>query len=99
VSWFRRKDFLLLTVGVSTYSSDNRFLVEHTRHLGNWALRIKSVRKDDEGLYECQISSHPPQSIFVDLRTVGKCIMFSNDFIIIQIVQMFFFIFVGFTAV
>jgi Immunoglobulin V-set domain len=63
---------LLLTVGVSTYSSDNRFLVEHTRHLGNWALRIKNVRKEDEGLYECQISSHPPQSIFVDLRTVGE---------------------------
>lgn len=50
VSWTRRKDFLLLTVGLSTYSSDDRFLVEHTRHLGNWALRIKNARKEDEGV-------------------------------------------------
>ncbi|CAD7081826.1 unnamed protein product [Hermetia illucens] len=70
VSWFRRKDFQLLTVGLSTYSSDDRFLVEHTRHLGNWALRIKSARKDDEGFYECQISTHPPQSIFTELKIV-----------------------------
>ncbi|KFB48292.1 AGAP005794-PA-like protein [Anopheles sinensis] len=70
VSWFRRKDYQLLTVGLSTYSSDDRFLVEHTRHLGNWALRIKNARKEDEGLYECQISTHPPQSIFLELRIV-----------------------------
>ncbi|XP_035917188.1 Fc receptor-like protein 5 [Anopheles stephensi] len=70
VSWFRRKDYQLLTVGLSTYSSDDRFLVEHTRHLGNWALRIKNARKEDEGLYECQISTHPPQSIFIELRIV-----------------------------
>lgn len=72
VSWFRRKDFLLLTVGLSTYSSDDRFLVEHTRHLGNWALRIKNARKDDEGIYECQLSTHPPESIFIELRIVGE---------------------------
>lgn len=72
VSWFRRKDYLLLTVGLSTYSSDDRFLVEHTRHLGNWALRIKNARKDDEGIYECQLSTHPPESIFIELRIVGE---------------------------
>uniref|UniRef100_A0A1B0DH97 Immunoglobulin V-set domain-containing protein n=1 Tax=Phlebotomus papatasi TaxID=29031 RepID=A0A1B0DH97_PHLPP len=65
------KDFQLLTVGLLTYSSDDRFQVEHTRHLGNWALRIKGCRKEDEGHYECQISTHPPQSIFVELRIVG----------------------------
>ncbi|XP_055387944.1 neuronal growth regulator 1-like [Condylostylus longicornis] len=70
VSWFRRKDFQLLTVGLSTYSSDERFIIEHTRHLGNWALRIKNARVEDEGFYECQISTHPPQSIFVELKIV-----------------------------
>ena len=59
-------------MGLSTYSSDDRFLVEHTRHLGNWALRIKGAREEDEGLYECQITTHPPQSIFVELKVVGK---------------------------
>lgn len=62
----------MLTVGLLTYSSDDRFQVEHTRHQGNWALRIKSARKEDEGYYECQISTHPPQSIFVELRIVGE---------------------------
>lgn len=73
VSWFRRKDFLLLTVGLSTYSSDDRFLVEHTRHLGNWALRIKNARKDDEGIYECQLSTH------VSLLSICDLLRTSND--------------------
>lgn len=69
---------MLLTVGLSTYSSDDRFLVEHTRHLGNWALRIKNARKDDEGIYECQLSTHPPESIFIELRIVGECKQATN---------------------
>lgn len=72
VSWIRRKDFQLLTVGLSTHSSDKRFLVEHTRHMGHWSLRIKSVREDDRGLYECQLSIYPTQSIFIELKVVGK---------------------------
>lgn len=85
VSWFRRKDFLLLTVGLSTYSSDDRFLVEHTRHLGNWALRIKNARKDDEGIYECQLSTHPPESIFIELRIVGESICEETKFLIFAV--------------
>lgn len=72
VSWIRRTDFQLLTVGLSTYSSDDRFLVEHARHMGHWSLRIKSVRDDDRGLYECQLSIHPTQSIFIELKVVGE---------------------------
>ncbi|KFB39197.1 AGAP008734-PA-like protein [Anopheles sinensis] len=74
VSWVRRQDFMLLTVDLETYISDERFLVEHLRHLGHWALRIKSVRTEDEGLYECQLSVHPVQSVFVELTVVGKCV-------------------------
>lgn len=74
VSWIRRQDFQLLTVGLSTYSSDERFQVEHTRHMGHWSLRIKAVREDDRGLYECQLSVHPTQSIFVELQVIGKCL-------------------------
>ncbi|XP_055301147.1 uncharacterized protein LOC129567820 [Sitodiplosis mosellana] len=70
VSWIRRRDFQLLTVGLSTYSSDDRFLVEHARHMGHWSLRIKSVREEDRGLYECQLSIHPTQSIFIELKVV-----------------------------
>ncbi|ETN61048.1 hypothetical protein AND_007310 [Anopheles darlingi] len=70
VSWIRRQDFQLLTVGLSTYSSDERFMVAHLRHWGLWALRIKSVRAEDEGIYECQLSVHPVQSVFVELKVV-----------------------------
>ncbi|XP_055542088.1 uncharacterized protein LOC129727869 [Wyeomyia smithii] len=70
VSWVRRRDFQLLTVGLSTYSSDERFLVQHIRHMGHWALRIKAVRDEDQGLYECQLSVHPVQSVFIELKVV-----------------------------
>ncbi|XP_016945378.3 limbic system-associated membrane protein [Drosophila suzukii] len=70
VSWIRRKDFQLLTVGLSTHSSDKRFLVEHTRHMGHWSLRIKSVREEDRGFYECQLSIYPTQSIVIELKIV-----------------------------
>lgn len=58
------------TVGLATYSSDERFHVEHARHKGIWDLRIKAVRKDDEGIYECNLSHHPPESIFIEVKVV-----------------------------
>ncbi|GLV39767.1 defective proboscis extension response 13 [Carabus blaptoides fortunei] len=70
VSWIRRKDYHLLTVGLTTYSGDGRFLVEHVRHLQNWGLQIKYVQPRDAGLYECQVSMHPPTSIFLELRVI-----------------------------
>ncbi|XP_058815634.1 uncharacterized protein LOC131679094 [Topomyia yanbarensis] len=70
VSWVRRRDFQLLTVGLSTYSSDERFLVEHIRHMGHWVLSIKAVRDEDRGLYECQLSVHPVQSVFIELNVI-----------------------------
>ncbi|KAH8408152.1 hypothetical protein KR222_000930 [Zaprionus bogoriensis] len=78
VSWIRRKDFQLLTVGLSTHSSDKRFLVEHTRHMGHWSLRIKAVREEDRGFYECQLSIYPTQSIFIELKIVEAVAEISN---------------------
>jgi limbic system-associated membrane protein len=40
--------------------------------LQNWGLKIKSVQQHDAGFYECQVSSHPPTSIFIELRIVGN---------------------------
>ncbi|CAB3244126.1 unnamed protein product [Arctia plantaginis] len=64
VSWVRRrgKDEMpeLLTVGAVTYAADNRVTVAR-RYPGNWRLLIREVKPDDEGVYECQISTHPPR--------------------------------------
>ncbi|KAG6446098.1 hypothetical protein O3G_MSEX004249, partial [Manduca sexta] len=64
VSWVRRrgKDEIpeLLTFGAVTYAADHRVTVAR-RYPGNWRLLIREVKPDDEGVYECQISTHPPR--------------------------------------
>ncbi|XP_017784031.1 PREDICTED: titin-like [Nicrophorus vespilloides] len=71
VSWIRREEQpKLLTVGLITYSADGRIFVEHVRHLQNWGLIIKPVQLADSGLYECQISTHPVTSIFMELKVI-----------------------------
>jgi len=73
VTWFRRKDFHLLTVGHAVYSSDERFLVQapmRSTQAQDWALQIRFVQERDAGLYECQLSTHPPSSLFVELIVV-----------------------------
>ncbi|XP_053686475.1 uncharacterized protein LOC128736015 [Sabethes cyaneus] len=70
VSWIRRKDYHLLTVGLTTYSSDERFSATHLQNSEDWTLQIKFVQDRDAGWYECQVSTHPPTSIFLELRVV-----------------------------
>ncbi|XP_053677009.1 uncharacterized protein LOC128727157 [Anopheles nili] len=70
VSWIRRKDYHLLTIGVTTYSSDERFNIIHSEDAEEWPLQIKYVQLRDAGLYECQVSTHPPTSIFVKLDVI-----------------------------
>ncbi|XP_053611985.1 hemicentin-1-like [Plodia interpunctella] len=64
VSWVRRRgrDEMpeLLTVGAVTYAADSRVTVAK-RYPGNWRLLIREVKPADEGVYECQISTHPPR--------------------------------------
>ncbi|KAH8372162.1 hypothetical protein KR093_010352 [Drosophila rubida] len=70
VSWIRKKDYHLLTVGLTTYSSDERFSATHLKHSEDWTLQIKFVQQRDAGVYECQVSTHPPTSIFLHLSVV-----------------------------
>ncbi|XP_050519925.1 myotilin-like isoform X2 [Daktulosphaira vitifoliae] len=73
VSWIRRIDYTILTIGSRSYSSDKRFYVDHTRHLKTWNLEITPVEESDAGLYECRIATHPTTSIFIHLKvTVAK---------------------------
>ncbi|XP_017784010.1 PREDICTED: contactin-3-like [Nicrophorus vespilloides] len=70
VTWKRIKDYQILTFGLLTYSSDNRFFARNGKGSKDWSLHIRYVDKGDAGIYECQVSSHPPSSIFVELKLV-----------------------------
>lgn len=71
VSWIKRKAVQeLLTVGLITYANDARFQAIHFHHSEDWTLQIKYVQARDAGLYECQVSTHPPKSIFLNLEIV-----------------------------
>ncbi|XP_048514540.1 obscurin [Athalia rosae] len=71
VSWVRRQpdgeQLSLLTVGQHTYTGDLRYTVEF-QYPNNWRLQIKYVNSSDEGQYECQISTHPPKFIQINLH-------------------------------
>ncbi|XP_068624215.1 uncharacterized protein [Battus philenor] len=71
VTWIRRKDYSLLSVGLVTYSADSRFFSGHGRHVKDWALHIKFATSGDAGYYECQVPTHPPTSIFFKLILVA----------------------------
>ncbi|XP_067667725.1 leucine-rich repeats and immunoglobulin-like domains protein 1 isoform X1 [Haliotis asinina] len=57
VIWRRGSESNPLTIGKRTFVDDKRVMIEHTPLHQNWNLLIKRVRVDDEGMYECQVSS------------------------------------------
>ncbi|XP_055716618.1 uncharacterized protein LOC129810280 isoform X2 [Phlebotomus papatasi] len=84
VSWVRRRlevgedGMELLTVGHHTYSGDPRYTVEF-QYPSNWRLKISPTQKIDEGTYECQISTHPPRVIQVNLHINAPEVMIIDE--------------------
>jgi len=72
VSWMRKRDLHILTAGVLTYTSDQRFQVIHPDNSDNWTLLIKFAQPRDAGIYECQINTEPKMSLAFQLNVVGK---------------------------
>jgi len=71
VSWVRKGNGDLLAVGDDMFISDNRFQAQRIRASDTWTLQIRSVRKEDSGDYECQVSANEPKiSRIVHLRVV-----------------------------
>ncbi|CAN7988764.1 unnamed protein product, partial [Ixodes hexagonus] len=70
VSWIRLRDFHLLTVGLTRYTSDDRFSTVHMQYSNNWALQVRDAQLKDAGLYECLLNSDPPMRQVVALRVV-----------------------------
>ena len=75
VSWLRRRGGedvpVLLTFGESVYVSDVRFSIRRGSH-EDWILDLLHVKSTDEALYECQVSTEPPQIHKIFLAVEGK---------------------------
>uniref|UniRef100_A0A182HKD7 Uncharacterized protein n=1 Tax=Anopheles arabiensis TaxID=7173 RepID=A0A182HKD7_ANOAR len=72
VSWIRKRDLHILTVGILTYTNDQRFQSLHTEGSDEWTLRITSPQPRDSGTYECQVSTEPKISQAFRLNVVVK---------------------------
>ncbi|XP_066949411.1 lachesin-like [Macrobrachium rosenbergii] len=64
VTWLKRDDDYLLTVGRQVYAAEERFSAVHSDHTEAWELWVKDVQLSDAGQYECQLTTHPPVSFF-----------------------------------
>ena len=72
ISWIRHHDLHILTVGRYTYTADLRYQSIHNPERDEGVLQVKYAQKRDSGRYECQISTQPVRSFFVNLRVVGE---------------------------
>ncbi|KAI5709040.1 hypothetical protein M8J76_008767 [Diaphorina citri] len=71
VSWIRKRDLHILTAGVLTYTSDQRFQVIRPDRSENWTLLIKFPQERDSGIYECQVNTEPKMSLAFRLSVIG----------------------------
>ncbi|XP_064085330.1 zwei Ig domain protein zig-8-like [Macrobrachium nipponense] len=72
VTWMRVRDFHILTVGVITYSADQRFQVLHSTETDDWTLQVQYAQPRDSGSYKCQVNSDPKIARSVYLSVTDK---------------------------
>uniref|UniRef100_A0A8D8YMS9 Protein sidekick-1 n=1 Tax=Cacopsylla melanoneura TaxID=428564 RepID=A0A8D8YMS9_9HEMI len=70
VSWIRKRDLHILTVGILTYTNDLRYTSLHSDGSDEWTLKIASTQLRDSGTYECQVSTEPKISSGYKLNVV-----------------------------
>ncbi|XP_017155164.1 uncharacterized protein LOC108164087 [Drosophila miranda] len=70
VSWIRKRDLHILTVGTATYTSDKRFQVTESKDAREWTLHVKSPQARDSGIYECQVNTEPKMSMAFQLNII-----------------------------
>jgi len=70
VSWVRGRDSHIITVDEETFISDDRFVSLKKAKESLWTLKIKYVSARDAGQYECQVSTVPKVSRWIDLVVV-----------------------------
>ncbi|XP_016964540.1 fibroblast growth factor receptor homolog 2 [Drosophila biarmipes] len=70
VSWIRKRDLHILTAGILTYTSDERFKVVRTVDSKDWTLHVKYAQPRDSGIYECQVNTEPKISMAFRLNVI-----------------------------
>lgn len=61
VGWLKVDTKAIQAIHDHVITHNNRVSVSHSDHT-TWNLHIKSVQKEDEGLYMCQINTDPMKS-------------------------------------
>ncbi|XP_014365358.2 uncharacterized protein LOC106716362 [Papilio machaon] len=80
VMWLRNTSDVaqLLTVGREAHAGDSRITVKF-QYPNNWRISINPVKTSDEGLYMCQISTHPPRTIYSNLTVLPPVLSINGD--------------------
>ncbi|XP_045106455.1 zwei Ig domain protein zig-8-like, partial [Portunus trituberculatus] len=75
VTWMRLQDFHILTVGLVTYTADDRFQVTHTADTEDWNLHLHGATVADTGAYVCQVNARPRIARRVYLTVTDKAVL------------------------
>lgn len=62
----------ILSVGSDLFTTDRRFSSRLADDRGRYVLVLRAVRRDDEGGYECQISTKPTKAFLINLTVRGN---------------------------
>ncbi|ELT87387.1 hypothetical protein CAPTEDRAFT_211986 [Capitella teleta] len=69
VTWKRADQEHPLTIGLFPFVSDTRVTVDYNQRTLEWVLIIQDVKPDDEGIYQCQISTkHQHDKLSYDVK-------------------------------
>lgn len=68
-----------MTIGILTYTNDQRYQALHTEGSDEWSLRISSAQTRDSGVFECQVSTEPKISTAYRLNVVGRYQVTTKD--------------------
>ncbi|KAG6456792.1 uncharacterized protein LOC115447776 [Manduca sexta] len=69
---------ILLTVGPERHTGDSRITMKF-QYPNNWRLSMNPVKRSDAGHYMCQISTHPPRTVFTNLTVLPPVITINGD--------------------